>query len=140
MQTFVDDSALLAAVAAEIAASTGRASYPIEWPADVVPAEPYTIVDPLGGQWDRGILQREHACGWYSFQVRSVGKGTSVEGVSDYLWLAGKVRAAVESLALTGSSWQAGDGYSEGLPSGADTAGNLIAVAETFEIYVQTTS
>jgi hypothetical protein len=135
--SFSDDTGLLKAIADQLATDTGRPFYVVELPVDAGETMPYGIVDPIGGQWDRGMLERPTACGWYGVQIRSIGKGADVNGLADYLWLAGKVRVAFDQLVVAGSGWTASDGYSQGPASGADTAGRLSAVAEHFEIYVQ---
>lgn len=138
MTTFTDDSGLLNALAAAIAAGTDRPCFVVEVPPDAGAALPYQILDPAGGTWDRGMLEQSQSCGWRAISLRSVGKGADKDGITDYNWLAGKARAViVDGLTAAGDGWSASDGYSQGPPSGADTGGRLTAVVEVFEVYVQ---
>lgn len=135
--TALDDAELLKEITAHVATTTGRPAFVGKVPAGVTPPVlPYTLTHPVGGSWDRALLSRVHAAGWYVVQFTSVGKGVDVNGIADYLWLAGRTRGSLEG-ALTGTGWSACDAESEGPPLPVDSAGTLQAVAERIRIYVQ---
>lgn len=138
MTTFDADAAFLSSMADQLAEATSRPMFPIKVPTGTTDVDvPYALLTPAGGTWSRALLQREHAEGWRNVQIMFIGKGIDRAGVADYVWLAGKTRAALDEGSFAGDGWKVAMVDSLGQPYPTEAGGELLAVVETYGIYVQ---
>lgn len=133
--TFTADAVFLAELCGLLAERIDKAVYPIQVPATVTPTVPYVLAYPVGGSWDRGLLEQAHRAGTFSVQFTSVGKGIDIDGRADFLWIAGAIRAALDAGDLAGTGWKMLAVASEGPPLNVQSSGPLLDVVETYAIY-----